>query len=68
MKHDWFDPRPNDAHLLMDDPFRKCRNCGAEQSLCSSHRWMRLVSRRSLPLVGRCKPKAKKPKTRARGA
>ncbi len=35
---------------------RKCRNCGAVQELEREYAWMRQVSKRWLPLVGRCKP------------
>lgn len=56
MRHDWHDPRPNSIEFLMAPAFRKCRNCGAEQELDITHEWMRIVSRRWVPLVGRCRP------------
>lgn len=57
MKHDWHDPRPNTPDSgRMSHEFRKCRNCGKEQTLVISHLWMRIVGRRWEPLAGRCKP------------
>ncbi len=57
MAHDWHDTRPNTPLRLMQDPFRKCANCGAEQWQRTEHLWMRIVSRRWEPLAGRCKGK-----------
>lgn len=56
MKHDFYDPRPNGPELLLGPPTRQCRNCGKKQELNVEWEWMRIVSRRWLPLIGRCKP------------
>jgi len=57
MKHDWNYARPNTLELLVLEPFRKCRNCEAEQQLDDGDgTWMRVGRRRWYPLVGRCKP------------
>jgi hypothetical protein len=57
------------AHEWEDMPFkrsdfgksnrRRCKKCQAEQELYVHYEWMRVASRRWLPLVGRC-PKDKK--------
>lgn len=57
MKHDWEDTTP--WPQMMTEPRRKCRNCDAEQQQHTEHLWMRVVGRRWLPLVGRCKGKVK---------
>lgn len=54
MKHDWYDPRPNGPERMFSEK-RKCHNCGAEQNLKIETSWMRIVGRRWMPLVGRCK-------------
>ena len=58
MKHDWTMIRKTMATFLDPDK-RKCRHCGVEQELHIEQQWMRVVSRRWLPLVGRCKGKKK---------
>lgn len=54
MAHNWEDfPRGN-ALDLIEEPRRKCTRCGAVQELETTHAWMRVVSRKWRPLVGRC--------------
>lgn len=55
MRHDWYDPRPNCPALLMEEPFRECRNCGKTQRRSTQTWWMRIVDHRWLTLVCRCK-------------
>jgi hypothetical protein len=63
VKHEWFDPRsPRDPGRLSVE-HRRCRNCAREQTLVVKTAWMRIVSRRWLPLVGRCRSKGAAPNT-----
>lgn len=58
MKHEW-EPLPLRRTIanFMDPTRRKCKHCGAIQTLITETAWMRIVARRWVPLVGRCKPK-----------
>ncbi len=48
MAHDW------DRIDTMFQEKRKCKNCGKEQELVKDYAWMRVVTRRWEPRVGRC--------------
>lgn len=55
MRHNWYDPRANNDVGRMAYEFRRCHNCGKQQTEVKEYAWQRLVSRRWEPLVGRCK-------------
>jgi hypothetical protein len=40
--------------MLMGDPHRQCKHCGAVQKKVTEHAWMRVTGHRWLPLIGRC--------------
>ncbi len=56
MAHDWISPRRTVADFLKPEA-RVCSLCGARQELYVDQEWGRVVSRRWLPLVGRCRGK-----------
>lgn len=55
MKHNWEDAGTNGPARLVEDPRRRCVNCGAEQTRQTHTRWMRVSGYQWLPLAGRCK-------------
>lgn len=58
MRHEWASythPEWGPGQCLMGNPHRQCQLCGAVQQQVTEHVWMRVASRRWLPLVGRCK-------------
>lgn len=54
MKHEWEHVRATMATFLQPQK-RRCKNCGKVQELHIEQAWMRIVGRRWLPLIGRCK-------------
>lgn len=52
--HQWVDNRPNTPEGLMMPPRRRCARCGVTQELHEETTWDRTISRRWLPVVGRC--------------
>lgn len=57
MAHDWLPythPSWGPGKMLMGDPHRQCKHCGAVQKKITEHAWMRVTGYRWLPLVGRC--------------
>lgn len=54
VKHEWVDNREGIDQLTKEEQ-RRCVNCGAVQTLEREYWYMRVVSRRWMPLVGRCK-------------
>lgn len=61
MKHDWERQYRNEPADMLRDRYRRCRNCGAEQSRETHYLWMRVTGYRWAPLVGRCKPAPESP-------
>lgn len=58
MAHRWSQYRPSElsnAELFMQEPYRRCENCGVVQQLHKDYSWGKVISRKWLPLVGRCK-------------
>lgn len=55
MKHAWQDTTPSGVENWGAPRQRMCSNCGKVQKLNIEHAWMRVVSRRWEPLVGRCR-------------
>lgn len=53
MAHEWIQP-PRTAAAFLNPPDRVCTKCGARQELEVDYAWGRVVSRRWMPLVGRC--------------
>lgn len=57
--HVWKDVRKyGDARDILANEHRVCELCGKGQELVVEHAWGRVVSRRWLPLVGRCTGRA----------
>lgn len=52
--HQWVHS-PNDLAHFQKPQTRTCSTCGAAQEYVVEQSWGRVVSRRWLPLVGRCK-------------
>lgn len=61
MRHDWemhiCPPGKTPAQCFVDEPYRRCRNCGVIQQQERETWWGRTLSRKWRPLAGRCKPK-----------
>lgn len=58
MKHQWEDVSARSVAEVCKygwDKRRRCKLCGVVQSHQDEQLWMRIVRRRWLPLVGRCK-------------
>jgi hypothetical protein len=54
MKHEWQQPvykNPVEGFFRNE---RECKHCGKRQELHEETAWMRVISRRWMPLVGRC--------------
>lgn len=57
MRHDWLPythPEWGPGKTLLGNPHRQCQHCGAIQKQVTEQVWMRVASRRWLPLIGRC--------------
>jgi hypothetical protein len=55
-RHEWRQvTHRNAADAYRIGEQRRCRNCGVLQTREAEQEWMRVVARRWVPLVGRCK-------------
>lgn len=59
MRHQWKEIGWLEKSHPLGPEERVCKNCGARQTLHREYLWQRVVRRRWLPLVGRCKKEVK---------